>query len=186
MIRDPRAVARSAGIAVLPLALMVLGVKLAPSWRIPLGIYVDGAIQGLLLGLIALGFVIVYRANRIVNFAAADLGAAPASLAFLLWASVGWNIYLSLALGFGAAILLGILVEFLFLRIFFKAPRLILTVVTIGVTDLLIALGLFLPAWLGSTRQQPVPAVLPRDRSASPAQCSTATTSWSSSSCRSC
>lgn len=84
-----------------------------------------------------------------MNFAAADLGAAPASLAFLLWASLGWNIYLSLALGFGAALVLGIVVEFLFLRIFFNAPRLILTVVTIGVTDLLIALGIFLPAWLG-------------------------------------
>ncbi len=157
MTRDPRALVRTAGIALLPFALMVLGVKLAPSWRIPLGIYVDGAIQGLLLGLIALGFVIVYRANRIVNFAAADLGAAPASLAFLLWASLGWNIYLSLVLGFGAAIILGILVEFLFLRIFFKAPRLILTVVTIGVTDLLIALGLFLPRWLGQPSDSTYP-----------------------------
>ncbi len=157
MIRDPRAMARAAGRAVLPLALMVAAVALAPSWHIPLGIYIDGAIQGLLLGLIALGFVIVYRANRIVNFAAADLGAVPASFAFLLWASVGWNIYLSLALGFGAAILLGVLVEFLFLRIFFKAPRLILTVVTIGVTDLLVALGLFLPVWLGQPSNDQYP-----------------------------
>ncbi|HUI47419.1 MAG TPA: ABC transporter permease [Acidimicrobiia bacterium] len=149
MRRDPRAVARAAGLAVLPLGLMVLAVMLWPGWNIPLGIYVDGAIQGLLLGLIALGFVIVYRANRIINFAAADLGAAPAGLAFLLWASVGWNIYLSIVIGVGSAIVLGVLVEFLFLRVFFKAPRLIMTVATIGVTDLLIALGLFLPAWLG-------------------------------------
>jgi branched-chain amino acid transport system permease protein len=157
MTRDRLALAKSAGLAVLPLALMLAAVKLAPSWRVTLGIYVDGAIHGLILGLIALGLVIVYRANRIINFAAADIGAAPASLAFLLWASVGWNIYLSLTLGLAAAIVLGILVEFLFLRIFFTAPRLILTVVTIGVTDLLVALGFFLPEWLGqpSSNQYP-------------------------------
>jgi len=149
--------ARAAGMATLPLALMLLAVKLAPGWNIPRGIYVDGAIQGLLLGLIALGFVIVYRANRIINFAAADLGAAPASLAFLLWASVGWNMYLSIAIGFASSILLGVLVEFLFLRIFFRAPRLIVTVATIGVTDLLVALGLFLPAWLGAPSNNQYP-----------------------------
>ena len=157
MIRDRRALAKSAGLAVLPLALMLAAVKLAPSWRVTLGIYVDGAIHGLILGLIALGLVIVYRANRIINFAAADLGSAPASLAFLLWASVGWNIYLSLTLGLVAAIVLGILVEFLFLRIFFNAPRLILTVVTIGVTDLLVALGFFLPEWLGQPSNNQYP-----------------------------
>jgi branched-chain amino acid transport system permease protein len=155
--RDPIGTARAAGMAMLPLGLMLLAVKLAPGWNIPLGIYVDGAIQGLLLGLITLGFVIVYRANRIVNFAAADLGAAPASLAFLLWASVGWNIYLSTVLGFASAIVLGVLVEFLFLRIFFRAPRLIVTVATIGVTDLLVALGLFLPAWLGAPTNNQYP-----------------------------
>jgi branched-chain amino acid transport system permease protein len=43
-----------------------------------------------------------------------------------------------------------VLVEFMFLRRFFTAPRLILTVATIGVTELLVAVGLFLPTWLGS------------------------------------
>ena len=135
--------------AVMPAALMILFVRIA--WPdVPLGTYVDGAIQGLLVALVALGFVIVYRANRIVNFAAVDLGAAPATFAFLLWASVGWNVYLSLVLGLGSAVLLGVIVEFLFLRRFFTAPRLIVTVATIGVTELLVALGFFLPLWFSS------------------------------------
>jgi branched-chain amino acid transport system permease protein len=120
-------------------------------------IYVNGAIQGLLIALIALGFVLVHRANRIVNFAAADLGGVPASLAFLLFASVGWNIYLSAVVGLGAAVVLGILVEFLFLRIFFTATRLIVTVVTIAVTQLLVAFGFFLPQWLGSPKADSYP-----------------------------
>jgi branched-chain amino acid transport system permease protein len=138
----------TAGAAVLPLALMVLGVKLF--WRdVPSGVYADGVVRGLLSALIALGIVIVYRANRIVNFAAADLGAVPSTLAFLLYATLGWNVYLALVCGFGAAVVLGVLVEFLFLRRFFRAPRMIVTVATIGITQILVSLGLLLPVWIG-------------------------------------
>ena len=145
--------------AVLPLALMLAGVKIF--WRdVPWGVTVDGVVQGLLTALIALGIVIVYRANRIVNFAAADLGAVPATLTLLLFASVGWNLYLAIATGFGAAIVLGVLVEFLFLRRFFTAPRLILTVATIGVTQVLVFLGLQLPEWLGHPNTDRYPPIL--------------------------
>jgi branched-chain amino acid transport system permease protein len=145
--------------AVLPLALMLAGVKLF--WRdVPWGVTVDGVVQGLLTALIALGIVIVYRANRIVNFAAADLGAVPATLTLLLYASVGWNLYLAIVTGFGAAIVLGVLVEFLFLRRFFTAPRLILTVATIGVTQVLVFLGLQLPEWLGHPDTDRYPPII--------------------------
>jgi branched-chain amino acid transport system permease protein len=140
---------KAAGLAVLPLALMVVGCKIWFS-DVPVDVYVQGFIIGLLMSLVSVGLVIVYRANRIINFAAADLGSAPATFAFLLYASYGWNLYLSTLIGLGGAILLGIVVEFLFLRRFFEAPRLIMTVATIGVTQLLVALGLFLPIWMGS------------------------------------
>jgi branched-chain amino acid transport system permease protein len=148
--RDFADTARAAGFAVLPLAIMVAGVKLL--WPdVPSEIYIVGVIQGLLIGLIGLGFVIVYRANRIVNFAAADLGGVPASFALLLFATWGWNIYLATTIGLASAILLGVIVEFVFLRRFFEAPRLILTVATIGITQLLAALAYLLPFWFGST-----------------------------------
>jgi hypothetical protein len=41
--------------------------------------------------LIALGIALVYRANRVINFAAGDLGQLPATLAVLLVLSWGWN-----------------------------------------------------------------------------------------------
>jgi len=141
---------RAPVLAVLPLLLMVAFVKVFWS-TVPAEIYLVGTIQGLLVALVSLGFVIVYRANRIVNFAAADLGAAPASLALLLFASLGWNIYVSMFLGLGAAIALGVVVEFCFLRPFFNAPRLILTVVTILLVDLLSALAILLPQWFGGS-----------------------------------
>ena len=149
MKRDARAILKSVGTAVLPLVLMVVGVKIAwPS--VPGAIYLQGVVEGLMIGLIALGIVIVYRANRIINFAAADLGSAPATFAFLLFASLGWNLYLSMFIGLFSSIVLGVVVEFAFLRRFFEAPRLIMTVATIGVTQILVAIGLLLPTWLGS------------------------------------
>ena len=128
---------------------MVVGVE-ARLARRDLGHDAGRLIGGLLTALVALGIAIVYRANRIVNFAAADLGETPAILALLLYSSQGWNIYLATATGLVAAVVLGVLVEFLFLRRFFRAPRLILTVATIGVTQVVVALGLLLPTWLGS------------------------------------
>ncbi len=148
--------AKVAGTAVLPLAVMAVGSKLV--WPdVTWGTMLGGLIGGLLIALVALGIAIVYRANRIVNFAAADLGETPAVLALLLYSSQGWNIYLATATGLVAAVVLGVLVEFLFLRRFFRAPRLILTVATIGVTQVVVALGLLLPTWLGSgnTTQYP-------------------------------
>src|SRR5262245_62732638 len=117
-----RARLAAAGAAVLPLALLVLGVKVF--WRdVPSGIYADGVVRGLLSALIALGIVIVYRANRIVNFAAADLGAVPSTLAFLLYATLGWNVYLAAVCGLGSAVVLGVVSEFLVLRLLFRSLR---------------------------------------------------------------
>src|SRR5262245_21426347 len=142
--------AKAVGWAVMPLALMVLGVKIF--WPdVTTGTFLVGVVAGLLISLVALGLAIVYRANRIVNFSAADLGETPAILALLLYSSQGWNIYLATATGLVGAVVLGVLVEFLFLPRFFRAPRLILTVATIGVTQLVVALGLLLPRWIGGS-----------------------------------
>jgi len=136
--------------AALPLVAMLVGVKLVWS-DVTWGTVLGGIIEGLLIALVALGIAIVYRANRIVNFSAADLGGTPAILALLLYTSWGWNVYLATGTGLVASILLGVIVEFAFLRRFFRAPRLILTVATIGVTQLLVALSLALPIWMGNT-----------------------------------
>ena len=116
------------------------------------GTVLGGTVEGLLTALVALGIAIVYRANRIVNFSAADLGQVPAVLALLLFSSRRLeHLSRDRRPASLASIVLGVLVEFLFLRRFFKAPRLILTVATIGVTEILVALGLLLPQWLGGS-----------------------------------
>jgi branched-chain amino acid transport system permease protein len=116
-------------------------------WGPPAGIVVQGAILGGLSALLALGLGLVYRANRILNFAQGDLGAAPASLAVLLIVSSGASWWIGFATGLVAALALGAAVEFLVIRRFFRSPRLILTVATIGLAQVLAGLGLLLPRW---------------------------------------
>lgn len=138
---DPRA-RRTANYATVAL-FFYLGVQLW--WPAPLGVLVQGVVIGGLTALIAFGIALIYRANRIVNFAAGDLGAVPASLAVLFIVGPGIPYFVALPIGVVAALVLGGIIEFLIIRRFFKSPRLILTVVTIGLGLLLGALGTLLP-----------------------------------------
>ena len=115
----------------------------------PWGVVVNGALVGGRIALIALGIALIYRANRIVNFAQGDLGAVPATLAVLLVLSWSWNYWAGFVTGLAAAAVLGVLVEVLIIRRFFNAPRLVLTVATIGVAQILTAAALFLPRAFG-------------------------------------
>jgi branched-chain amino acid transport system permease protein len=142
------AVARTASAAA-PLVLMLVGSRLV--WRhVPWGVALSGAELGLLSALVAVGLALTYRANRIINFAQADLGVVPSLLAVLLMLAKGWSIWLAFPLGLLAAGVLGALVEMLFVRRFFSAPRLILTVATIGIAQILVAVSLFMPGWFGA------------------------------------
>ena len=47
----------------------------------PAGQLVYGFIIGSLTALTSFGLALIYRANKVINFAQADLGAVPASLA---------------------------------------------------------------------------------------------------------
>jgi branched-chain amino acid transport system permease protein len=142
------AVVRTASAAA-PLLVMLAGSRLM--WRhVPWGVALTGAELGLLSALVAVGLALTYRANRIINFAQADLGVVPSLLAVLLILAKGWSIWLAFPLGLLASAVLGALVEMVFVRRFFAAPRLILTVATIGIAQILVAVSLFMPGWFGA------------------------------------
>ena len=109
------------------------------------GLVLHGLTLGLLSALVALGMALVYRANRIVNFAQGDLGLVPAALAIDLIAFSGLSYVLALVIGLAAALVVGAVVELAIIRRFFRSPRLILTVATIGLAQLLAFCSLMLP-----------------------------------------
>src|SRR5512132_3353886 len=133
---------------VVPLAAFIFAVRVWP-FPAPNGVILDGALGGGRIALIALGIALIYRANRIINFAQGDLGAVPATLAVMLVVAWNWNYWIGLVAGLAAALVLGVLVETLIIRRFFSAPRLVLTVATIGLAQLLAGAGLFLPRAFG-------------------------------------
>src|SRR4051794_41553897 len=74
----------------------------------PTSILVLGLVNGTLSGLIAVGLVLVYRSNRIVNFAQFDIGGAVAIFTALLIGK-GMGFFTAAAAGLVTAIALGAL-----------------------------------------------------------------------------
>ena len=111
----------------------------------PAGVSLQGVVVGLLGALVAVGMSLVYRTNRVLNFAQVQLGLAPAALAVSLVAYGGFGYLLAASIGLVGSVLVGCLVELVVIRRFFRSPRLILSVATIGIAQLLGAAALFVP-----------------------------------------
>lgn len=103
---------------------------------VPNGMYLQGMVVGLLSGLLAVGLVLIYRANRIINFAQGALGAFAATLAAQLYQVYRVPYVFAVLIGVAAALVASLLIEFFVIRRFSRAPRLILTVATIGVAQI--------------------------------------------------
>lgn len=115
----------------------------------PPGIVLEGIVLGALSALLAVGVVLVYRANRILSFAQAELGALAAVSFVLLQAKAGLPWLLALFVGLLVAGCIGALVEVTVVRRFEQSSRLLPTVATIGVAQLLGATTLLLPYAFG-------------------------------------
>ncbi|HMC41874.1 MAG TPA: ABC transporter permease, partial [Acidimicrobiales bacterium] len=147
--------ADSMGARALKAALVAVGFYVAVQvW--PLGFHLSlnyliaGVALGSLYGIVAVGLILIYRTNRIINFAAAAIGAVPAILALLL--DVQDHIsYLAVApIALIGGPLVAVLVDMTIIRRFSRSPRLILSVVTLAVATGLAAIGFFIPIWLGA------------------------------------
>jgi branched-chain amino acid transport system permease protein len=135
---------------VVAIAAIVIVLVIQLIWfPMPFGLWIRGLVLGLLNAMLAIGMALIYRANRIINFAQADLGTVPASFvtAFILfW---GWSYWLGLATGIVLAIITGVVIEFALVRRFRTAPRLVLTVATLGISQLMVLVGILIPRWWG-------------------------------------
>src|SRR5205823_5857020 len=111
----------------------------------PAGIVLSGVVFGSLNGLIAIGIVLVYRANKVINFAQAEFGSVAAVLAIEFKLKWHWNYFMAIGAGLVLAFLIGAIVEITIIRRFSQAPRLILAVVAIGLAQVLNAFSVLIP-----------------------------------------
>lgn len=117
---------------------------------VPLGTVLLGAVFGSLYALNAMGLVLVYRANKVVNFAQAEFGSVAAVIAIELVLQWNLNYFAAAAIGLGLAALTGAVVEATVLRRFRKASRLVLAVATIALAQLLAGVSIIIPVlWQG-------------------------------------
>jgi len=133
----------SVGVGLIGLAYLALMLILPKG--VPVAALIPGLVIGGLSAFTAMGLVLIYRSTRIINFAQANMGGVVATLVVLLVTVAHWNYLLALLGGVIAALFLGAGVERGLLGPLSKAPRLIATVATIGVAQLLAAATIFLP-----------------------------------------
>jgi branched-chain amino acid transport system permease protein len=116
----------------------------------PAGIVLTGIVLGSATGLLAIGLILIYRTNRIVNFAYGSIGSVAGLFAVNLYLQSKVNYFVAMGAGVVAGMALGGLVEVLAIRRFARASRLVLTVATIGLAQVLAGVELLLPGWFGS------------------------------------
>lgn len=115
---------------------------------LPLPVVGLGVLQGAASALTALGLILIWRSNRFINFAYGAMGAFTGVSASRLFLSWHWNYWLVLVIGVVFGVVGGIVIEFAVIRRFQHASRLVLTVASIGLTQLLGGFEILLPGWI--------------------------------------
>ena len=93
---------------------------------------ISGVSQGCVYGLIALGFVLIYKATEMVNFAQGDIMMFGAYVAFTVINIMGLPFVVGVAVTFGAMMALGMVLERTLLRPMIGEPPFAVLMLTIG------------------------------------------------------
>ncbi|MBV8295482.1 MAG: ATP-binding cassette domain-containing protein [Acidimicrobiia bacterium] len=112
---------------------------------LPFGVILLGLVLGGLYALTAMGLVLIYRSSRIINFAQVEIGVLAATVAQIMVRGWHQSYFLAVPIGIAVAIGTGALIDLVVVRRFFTAPRLILTIATVGVAQILGAASIRIP-----------------------------------------
>ncbi|MDQ6894557.1 MAG: branched-chain amino acid ABC transporter permease [Acidobacteriota bacterium] len=105
-------------------------------WSFFAEVLIGGLLAGVMYSLVALGFVLIYKASGVLNFAQGAM-VFLAALIFVTFVEKGWRFPLAAAVALAAMILLAVLVERLVLRPLVNQPPIALFLATIGLTFLI-------------------------------------------------
>ncbi|HEX9890136.1 MAG TPA: branched-chain amino acid ABC transporter permease, partial [Nitriliruptorales bacterium] len=114
-----------------------------------------GVFNGAIYGLLALGIVMIYRGTRVLSFAQPELGTVAAFTTWYFAAEQGWPWLAALAVALTVVALASLAFERLVIRRMAHAPRLAVTVATVGF--MLLTLAVEAKVWGGSPRKLPHP-----------------------------
>ncbi|AGW13998.1 branched-chain amino acid ABC transporter permease [Megalodesulfovibrio gigas] len=124
-----------------------------------LQLVINGLVVGSIYALVALGFVVIYKATKVVNFAQGELVMVGAYACFSLTVEMQLPFLLSFLLTLGFSVVLGLAIERLVLRPMIGEPIISVIMVTIGLSSILKSL---VQVFWG-TQIQVYPQVLPQE-----------------------
>ncbi len=122
-----------------------------------LQLIISGAAIGCIYALIALGFVLIYKATETVNFAQGDLMMVSGFIGLSAMTLIGLPFALAFPLTIAAMALLGMGTERLVLRPLLGQPAFTVVMMTIGLGYLARGLVTMIPYWGTETHSLPVP-----------------------------
>jgi len=108
---------------------------------------VSGAAIGCVYALVALGFVLIYKATEVVNFAQGELMMVGAFLAYTFIVALGINFWIGAALAIVATALFGGAVERVVMRPMVGQPIFAIIMVTIGLGFIARSAVSMVPGW---------------------------------------
>ncbi len=108
---------------------------------------VNGIAVGCVYALVALGFVLIYKATEIVNFAQGDLLMLGAFIAFSLIALFGWPYWAALLVSVAALAVFGVMLDRVVFRPIIGQPQFAVVMLTIGVGFVIRSGASMVPAW---------------------------------------
>ena len=120
-----------------------------------------GAITGMTYGVLAVGLVLVYRSNRIINFAHGEIGAFGASLAGVAVLEWGAPYVAAVGLAVASSAAVGALSEVLVIRRLRAAPVVMSVVATLGLGQALLLLSAVVNGGATAGQVYPQPSFLP-------------------------
>jgi branched-chain amino acid transport system permease protein len=98
-----------------------------------LEVLISGLLSGVMYSLVALGFVLIYKASGVFNFAQGAM-VFFAAATFVGLHEMGLNFWLAMLVTLGAMVVLGLLTERIVLRPLVNQPQITLFMATIGLT----------------------------------------------------
>jgi branched-chain amino acid transport system permease protein len=96
-----------------------------------LEVFISGLLSGVMYSLVALGFVLIFKASGVFNFAQGAM-VLLAALTFVRFIEMGIPLWLAALMTFGVMIVLAILIERFLLRPLVNQPLITLFMLTIG------------------------------------------------------
>jgi branched-chain amino acid transport system permease protein len=108
---------------------------------------VNGVAVGCMYGLVALGFVLVYKATELVNFAQGDLLMLGAFVAYALIGGLGWPYWAGFLGAVAALLVFGALLDVAIFRRVLGQPQFTLVMLTIGLGYVIRSVVSMTPGW---------------------------------------